>query len=94
MWRGNQAEAHADQDQPKSKPARLLRCSGWWEKAGWAPRNLSFIPRSSTSLLWDHGHVTLRPHGLLICKLVRLNQGISVVPFNAQITRTPVSVYP
>lgn len=25
---GKEAEAHADKDQPKSKPARLLRCSG------------------------------------------------------------------
>lgn len=66
----------------------------WWEKAGWAPRNPSFIPGSSTNLLWDHGQVTLRPHGFLICKLVRLNQVISVVPFNAQISRTPVSVCP
>ena len=60
----------------------------------WAPRNLSFIPRSSTNLLWDHGQVTSRPHGFLICKVVRLYQVISVVPFNVQITRTPISVCP
>lgn len=51
MWRGQWAGGHAHLDWSNSKPASLYRVAGWWDKAGWGPRDLGFSPGSYTSLL-------------------------------------------
>lgn len=66
MWRGQWGGGHANLDWSKSKPAWLYRAAGWWNKAGWGPRDLRFKPRiihPFTATLWpSHAPLPQLPH--------------------------------